>query len=85
MNGTKLESVQYVKDLGVIIAFSLKFSQQCKGAAGKANRMLTFMKINFSRKNKDVILPLYVRPHIECAVQFWAPYYATDVRKLEAV
>ncbi len=43
MNGTKLESVQYVKDLGVSIASSLKFSQQCKDAAGKANRMLGFI------------------------------------------
>ena len=42
MNGTKLESVQCVKDLGVTIASNLKFSQQCKDAAGKLNRMLHF-------------------------------------------
>ncbi len=42
MNGTKLESVQCVKDLSLRIASSLKFSQQCKDAAGKANRMLGF-------------------------------------------
>ncbi len=35
MNGTKLESVQCVKDLGGTVASSLKFSQQCKDAAGK--------------------------------------------------
>ncbi len=40
MNGTKLESVQCVKDLGVTVASSHKFSQHCKDAAGKANRML---------------------------------------------
>ncbi len=77
MNGIKLESVQGVKDLGVRIASSLTFSQQCKDAAGKANRVLGFMNRNFSFKNKDVILPLYnslVRPHVEYAVQFWAPH-----------
>ncbi len=60
MNGTKLESVQCVKDLGVTIASGLKFSQQCKDAAGKANRMLDFTNRNFSFKIKDVILPLYI-------------------------
>ncbi len=88
MNGTKLESVQCVKDLGVSVASSLKFSQQCKDAAGKANRMLGFIDRNISFKTKDVILPLYtsvVRPHLEYAVQFWAPHHVKDTAKLEAV
>ncbi len=77
MNGTKLESIQSVRDLGVTAASTLKFSQQCKDAAGKANRMLGFINRNFSFKNKDVILLLYislVRPHLEYAVQFWVPH-----------
>ncbi len=36
MNDIKLDSLQYVKDLGVSIASNLKFSQQCKDAASKA-------------------------------------------------
>ncbi len=56
MNGTKVESVQCVKDLGVMIASSLKFSQQCKDAAGKTNRILGFINRNLSLKNKDVIV-----------------------------
>ncbi len=44
MNSPKLESVQCVKDLGVTVTSSLKFSQQCKDAAGKANRILVFEK-----------------------------------------
>ncbi len=74
MNGTELESVQCVKDLGVRIASSLKFSQQCKAATGKTNRILGLINRNFAFKNKDVILPLYlslIRPHLEYAVQFW--------------
>ncbi len=71
MSGEKLESVHCVKDLGVTITSNLKFSQQCKEAAGKANRMLGFIKRNFSFKNKYIILPLYnslLRPHLEYAV-----------------
>ncbi len=64
------------------------FSQQCKDAAGKANRMLGFINRNFSFKNKDVILPMYVslvRLRLEYAVQFWAPHHAKAIAKLEAV
>ncbi len=88
INGTKLESVQCVNDFGVTFASSLKFSQQCKDAAGKTNRMVGFINRNISFKNEDVILPLYislVRPHLEYAVRFWAPNHAKDIAKLEAV
>ncbi len=81
MNGTKLDSVQCVEDLGVSVVSSLKFSQQCKDAAGKANRILGFINRNIWFKTKDVVLPLYtsfVRPHLGYAVQWvgvaeWLP------------
>ncbi len=88
MNGTKLESVQCVKDLGVKITSRFKFSKQCKDAEGKAIRMLGFINKNFWCKSKDVILPLYitlVRLHLEYAVQFLAPHHAKDIAKLEVV
>ncbi len=78
MNGVKPDSVQRVKDLGVSIASSLKFSQQCKDAASKVNRMLDFINTNFSFKNKNIILPLYIslaRPHLEYVVQFWSYHH----------
>ncbi len=87
-NGTKIESVQCVKDLGATIASSLKVSQQCKDVASKANRMLRFINRNFSFTNKDVILPLFtslVKPHLDYAVQFWASHHAKDIVNLEAV
>ncbi len=88
MNGVNLDSVQCVKDLGVSITSNLKFSQQCKDAASKAIRMLSFINMNFSFKNKDIILPLYislVRPHLEYAVQFWSPHHTKDIALLGAV
>ncbi len=47
MSSEKVESVHCVKDLGVTIVSNLKFSQQCRDAAGKANRMLGFIKKKF--------------------------------------
>ncbi len=87
MSGLKLESVQYVKDLGVTIASNLRFFQKFKGAGGKVNRMLVFINRNFSFKNNDIILPLYnrlVRPHLEYVVQFRSLHLAKDIAKLEA-
>ncbi len=75
------------QDLGVSFASNLKLSQQCKDAVSKANRILGFIKMNFSFKNKYTILPLYislVRPHLEYAVQFWS-HHTKDIAKLEAV
>ncbi len=60
MNGTKIESVECVKDLGITIVCSLKFSQQCKEATGKASRMLGFINRNILFKNKNLILLLYI-------------------------
>ncbi len=77
MNGVKLDSVQCFKDLGVSIELNLKFSQQCKDAASRANGLLGFINRNFSFKNKYIILTLYinlVRPRICCAVLV-APTY----------
>jgi len=88
MCGVKLGSVQHVKDLGLSIVWKLKLSQQCKDAAGKANRMLCYINVIISFKNKYIILPLYitlVRPHLEYAVQFWSPHHAKEIAKLEAV
>ncbi len=83
MSGEKFESVHCVKDLGVTITPNLKLSQQCKEAAGKANRMLGFIKRNFFFKNKDILLPLHnslFRLHLQYAVQFWSPHLEKDMQ-----
>ncbi len=87
MSRVKLDSIQCVRDLGVAIESNLKFSHHCKDAACKANRMLGFINITFSFKNKDIILPLrviLVRRHLEYAVQFCLPHLAEDIAKFEA-
>ncbi len=72
MNGTELNSDQCVKELGVSVAFSFKFSQQCKDAAGKANRMLGFINRNISfktRRNSTTVYQLsQTTSRICCAI-----------------
>ncbi len=70
MNVVKLESVGCPKDLGVVSAPNIKFSQQCKDVAGEANTKLDFINTIFSLRNKYVILPLcirLVRPYLQYA------------------
>ncbi len=85
MNGVKTESLQCVKDLVVTIALNRKFSQQCKDADGKANRMLGFINRNFFFRNRNIILPLYIslaRLHLEHGVEIWTPRHTKDITKL---
>ncbi len=86
MGGVKLESIHCVKNIGVMITSNLKFSELCKEVACKANRMLGSINRNFSFKNKDIILPMYisiVRTHLEHAMQFWSPHHAKDITNLK--
>ncbi len=80
MSGEKLKSVHCVKDLGITIASNFKFSQQCKDAAGKANRILALISC-LSFKDNDIISALYTslaRPHLEYAVQYLSPHLGKD-------
>ncbi len=88
MNGVTLQNVQCVKALGVTVASNLKLFLHCKDDACKATRMLDPINRNYSFKNENIILPMYislVRPHLEYAVKFWLSQLAKDIAKLEAV
>ena len=86
--GKNLESCSEEKDLGVVITNDLKPSKQCIEAEKKAQKILGYIKRHFKTRKKETILTLYntlVRPHLEYAVQFWAPSQRKDIERLEAV
>ena len=86
--GNSIESTASEKDLGVVITNDLKFSKQCIEAEKKAQRILGYIKRQFSFRNREIVLSLYnslVRPHLEYAVQFWCPSYRKDIERLERV
>ena len=88
LKGLKLNKTKEQKDLGIIISNNLKVNVQVTKASKKANKMLGYIKRNFEYKNKDIIIPLYkslVRPHLEYAIQFWAPYHQKDIDALERI
>ena len=83
-----VETVQKIKDLGVIVSADFKWGEQCAVAAHRARVELFRLKAVLSCRKADVFIPLYkaiVRPHLEYCVQAWSPYYQKDVVALESV
>ncbi len=82
--GVIIESVHSVKDLGVTVVSTFKFSSSTKSKELKKQRVISLVKRKFSFIDKNVGLPLYsfVRPHLEYAVQFWSPHHVKDIAKL---
>ena len=88
MNSETLRTDDHEKDLGVEIHTSLKPEKHIDTVVSKANRILGMINRSVQYKGKDCILPLYtalVRPHLEYAVQAWAPHYNKDIEKIENV
>ena len=88
MKGVKLSSTDKERDIGVIMSNSLKPADQCKKAAQTANMVLGQILRAFHFRDRHVFKRLYVqyvRPHLEFAVQAWAPWSVADADSLEQV
>jgi ribonuclease P/MRP protein subunit RPP40 len=65
-----------------------KPSRQCAEASRKGHWALTKLRRTLSSRRSEVLVPLYkafVRPHLEYAVQAWAPYLKKDDLAIEKV
>ena len=88
MQGNQLVATTEEKDLGVVTTNRLKPSAQCAKAARTANTVLGQITRAFHFRDKHVMVNLYkqyVRPHLEFAVQAWAPWTQADKDLLEDV
>ena len=86
--GQCINSTDRIKDLGMAVTDSMKFSVHCSEISKKANQILGFIKSSITSRSKEVILPLYrglVRPHLEYAVQLWSPHLIKDIEIIERV
>ena len=88
MEGKKLIKVDEEKDLGVIVHQSLKPGSQVAKAVKKANQILGQLLRSFTYSDKHNFIQLYkvyVRCHLEYAVQCWSPYLQQDIEIIEDV
>ena len=83
-----MKSSDLERDLGILISKDLKWSNQCKKAAAKANRMLGRLKNTFVSRSSSIWKKLYlayIRPQLEFAVPIWSPYLEGDIKRIEDV
>ena len=88
IDGTQLERVTNIKDLGVIFDSDLKFHTHVNTIIGKAYAILGLINRNFRYMKTEVFIQLYkamVRSHLEYAGSVWSPYMKGDIEKLERV
>ena len=86
--GTVLSVTEEEKDVGVRVSNTLKPTAQCQAAAKKANQLVGQMARAFTyrdRHNWIRLYKVYIRPHLEYAVQAWAPWHQKDIDVLEEV
>ena len=84
----QLEVTEEEKDVGVMIAKSLKPSLQSARAAMKANQVLGQMSRGITYRDKYTFTRLYkvyVRPHLQYCSSAWSPYTVADKELLENV
>ena len=88
MNGTQLITTEMEKDIGVLVCENLKPSKQCEKAARTAQGVLTQVLRTLSYRDRTVLPKIYVqyvRPHLEFAIQAWAPWQQGDINLIEDV
>jgi len=59
LSSTSLESVDVIKDLGVVFDSELSFVSHCKEKISRAYSMLGLMKRNFIYLTEDTFVTLY--------------------------
>jgi len=88
LNGTTIENVDCIRDLGIQMDTQLKFHQQTSKVVQKANGVLSLINKSFEYITKDTLPVLYkalVRPIIEYGNIVWGPFFNQDIKRIESI
>jgi len=88
MDGQALHTSTAKRDVGVVVNSNLKQEAQVRRSTATATAVLSQILKSFHYRDRHVYKRLYttnVRPHLEFAVQAWAPWTVADTTALEAV
>jgi ribonucleases P/MRP protein subunit RPP40 len=87
-NNEVIETVDHVRDLGVIFDTKLSFAQHIAGIVTKGHRMAGLIRRSFSSRDPLVLYRffcVFVRPILEYASQVWSPSCIKLIKQLESV
>ena len=88
LNGTRLESVNVYRDLGVMVDVSLRFHHHVKSIAGKAGSLMNCLLRTTVCRSAESMTKLFVshiKPLMEYASTVWSTGFLGDLRLLEGV
>ena len=88
IHGVAIQRSPVVRDLGILISEDLKFHAQIDQACKRAHAEIKRIRRSFVSRSPAFIaelFKLYVRPHLEYAVEVWNPRCRGDVIKIEKV
>jgi hypothetical protein len=89
INGTPLQRVSSIKDLGIHYSSTLCFSHHIETTVGRALKVIGFIKRNTKHfSSANCLRSLYIslaRSLLEYGVVIWHPYLAKDQLRLERV
>ena len=87
-NGSPIQEVEMVRDLGIKITNDLNFSAQIHKAMNEGKRLAGWVLRVFRTREMQPMLTLFkslVRPQLEYCCQLWSPNNLGNVRLLEGV
>ena len=88
LNGTPLDNVQDMRDLGITIDSQLKFHSHSSHIVSKANCLLGLIRKSFENISIQTLPTLYkslVRPTLEYGNPIWGPHYVLDQQAVEKI
>ena len=83
-----IEQCSVVRDLGILMSHNLKIHEQVDQACKRANAEINRIRRSFicrSPSFRSSMYKLYVRPHMEYAIEVWNPQDIASINKLEKV
>ena len=87
-SGGELDEVSKIRDLGVLMENTGKFSLQVEKVTKKARQMMGWILRTFKTRAPDPMIVLFravVLPHLEYCCQVGSPVTLGEIRKLESV
>ena len=82
LGDNSISQQEAVKDLGILIDNSLKFSSHISQTVAKAHARASLIHMRFLSKDQSILVnayTTYVRPLVEYGVCVWSPYRLEDL------